>query len=282
MHLCRLIGPVSTLARLSAPVSSHDLRDSYGLQARIGFEGATELATGHWGCGAYGNNHDLMFLKQWLAASEAGVRTMHYHDFSRSQSHHILPLVRRCQHLSVGQLWAFLLELTTDLQPCNMPAFCSRISDLSVGRLKVPTCQRPQSALGCGADDSDDMAGGQTAVCSEVHSLESKVLPTGLAPLATASVDRGAAAGPPSSVEPTAHSTSEHLPLPHTAQLPSATAAITLKELRLGIPVGVDAVRKEEYLSSAEFEAVFSMSLADFNKLPKWKRDVAKKQAGLF
>jgi hypothetical protein len=41
-------------------------------------------------------------------------------------------------------------------------------------------------------------------------------------------------------------------------------------------------VRKEEYLSSAEFEAVFSMSLADFNKLPKWKRDKAKKQAGLF
>ena len=34
------------------------------------------MATGHWGCGAYGNNHNLMFLKQWLAASEAGA-TVH-------------------------------------------------------------------------------------------------------------------------------------------------------------------------------------------------------------
>ena len=39
-------------------------------KARIGFEGANILATGHWGCGAYGNNHNLMFLKQWLAASQ--------------------------------------------------------------------------------------------------------------------------------------------------------------------------------------------------------------------
>ena len=45
-------------------------------KARIAFEGAGEVATGHWGCGAYGNHHDLMFLKQWLAASEAGARTV--------------------------------------------------------------------------------------------------------------------------------------------------------------------------------------------------------------
>ena len=41
-------------------------------KARLAFEGAREVATGHWGCGAFGNNHDLMFVKQWLAASEAG------------------------------------------------------------------------------------------------------------------------------------------------------------------------------------------------------------------
>ena len=58
-------------------------------KARIAFEGAKEVGTGHWGCGAFGNNHDLMFLKQWLAASEAGVRTMYYHDFNKNQSHSI-------------------------------------------------------------------------------------------------------------------------------------------------------------------------------------------------
>ena len=45
-------------------------------KARIAFDGARELATGHWGCGAFGNNHDLMFLKQWLAASDAGVQAV--------------------------------------------------------------------------------------------------------------------------------------------------------------------------------------------------------------
>ena len=46
------------------------------------------MATGHWGCGAFGNNHDLMFLKQWLAASEAGVSKLHYHDFDRKPVAH--------------------------------------------------------------------------------------------------------------------------------------------------------------------------------------------------
>ena len=68
-------------------------------KARIAFDGAREIATGHWGCGAFGNNHDLMFLKQWLAASEAGAARMHYHDFSRNQSHNIVPLTRRLQRL---------------------------------------------------------------------------------------------------------------------------------------------------------------------------------------
>jgi len=108
-------------------------------KARIAFEGATEVATGHWGCGAYGNNHDLMFLKQWLAASEAGARKLHYYDFDRKQSHHIFPLSRKMGHLTVGQAWKFLQEITSDLrQPHNMTGFCQRIADISVGKLKVP------------------------------------------------------------------------------------------------------------------------------------------------
>jgi poly(ADP-ribose) glycohydrolase len=108
-------------------------------KARIAFEGATEVATGHWGCGAFGNNHDLMFLKQWLAASEAGVRKMYYYDFDKKQSHHIFPLSRKMGHLTVGQAWAFLQQITHDLrQPHNMNAFCTRIADISTGKLKVP------------------------------------------------------------------------------------------------------------------------------------------------
>ena len=59
-------------------------------KARIGFEGSVVISSGHWGCGAYGNNHDLMFLKQWLAASEAVAMSLEIHEFSKNQSHHIV------------------------------------------------------------------------------------------------------------------------------------------------------------------------------------------------
>lgn len=45
---------------------------------------------------------------------------------------------------------------------------------------------------------------------------------------------------------------------------------------------GVDANKREQYLSDAAFAAVFGMSKADFAKLPKWKQDKAKKEHKLF
>ena len=107
-------------------------------KARIAFDGAQAIATGHWGCGAFGNNHDLMFLKQWLAASEAGAATMQYYDFDRRQSHNVVPLSRKLRHLSVGQLWAFVREITGDLQPANMSVFCARMREIATGKLQVP------------------------------------------------------------------------------------------------------------------------------------------------
>eukprot|EP00927_Polykrikos_kofoidii_P031801 TRINITY_DN27264_c0_g1_i1.p1 TRINITY_DN27264_c0_g1~~TRINITY_DN27264_c0_g1_i1.p1 ORF type:complete len:632 (-),score=110.43 TRINITY_DN27264_c0_g1_i1:483-2330(-) len=106
-------------------------------KARIAFHGAREVATGHWGCGAFGNHHDLMFLKQWLAASEAGVMKLHYYDFAidgkKHQSHSIAGLVNRLKHMTVGDLWRFLLEITEDLAPNEMKAFSQRIRDTATG-----------------------------------------------------------------------------------------------------------------------------------------------------
>lgn len=49
-----------------------------------------------------------------------------------------------------------------------------------------------------------------------------------------------------------------------------------------GFPEGVDPTRKEEYLDEASFKTVFGMDRSSFKALPKWKRDVAKKNVGLF
>merc|ERR1711971_1292981 len=45
---------------------------------------------------------------------------------------------------------------------------------------------------------------------------------------------------------------------------------------------GVEATRREEYLSDYDFQALFGMSKADFAKFPKWRRDSEKKIHGLF
>ena len=44
----------------------------------------------------------------------------------------------------------------------------------------------------------------------------------------------------------------------------------------------MDPAHKEAYLSDASFKEVLGSDRAAFNALPKWKRDAAKKKAGLF
>ena len=40
------------------------------------------IATGNWGCGAFGGNHELKFIQQWIAASFAGIERLNYYTFS--------------------------------------------------------------------------------------------------------------------------------------------------------------------------------------------------------
>jgi len=44
----------------------------------------------------------------------------------------------------------------------------------------------------------------------------------------------------------------------------------------------IDPSRKEQYLPDAEFQQVFGMNKADFEKQPAWKKDQAKKKNNLF
>ena len=45
---------------------------------------------------------------------------------------------------------------------------------------------------------------------------------------------------------------------------------------------GIDMERKESYLSAGEFVEVFGMERNVFDAMPLWKRQAAKKKAGLF
>jgi len=223
-------------------------------KARVAFTGAQELATGHWGCGAFGNHHDLMFLKQWLAASHAGVSTVYYHDFNRNQSHHIVPLVRKLRHLTVARLWAFLLEITGDLS--SAARFSARVADIAIGRVEIPTGRGGHGPSPTGAATAGDGGASSEGDAVAIAAGSAYAAAVGKA-TATRPVDEQ-----PSASEP--------------------KVAFSIKELRAGTPAGVDPTHKESHLSAAEFEAHLGVTRSAWEQLPKWKRDKAKTRAGIF
>ena len=40
------------------------------------------ISTGNWGCGAFGGNHELKFIQQWISASFTGVKRLDYYTFA--------------------------------------------------------------------------------------------------------------------------------------------------------------------------------------------------------
>eukprot|EP01126_Amoeba_proteus_P004650 TRINITY_DN11540_c0_g1_i2.p1 TRINITY_DN11540_c0_g1~~TRINITY_DN11540_c0_g1_i2.p1 ORF type:complete len:434 (+),score=94.24 TRINITY_DN11540_c0_g1_i2:247-1548(+) len=111
----RRSGPPPRIAAMDALQGFSKIQFNEGLikrdlnKARIAFQGAHTVATGNWGCGAFGNDHVLKFLQQWLAASEAGVTKMYYHTFSDKRALEIPRLVTGLCNLTVKELWQTLL-----------------------------------------------------------------------------------------------------------------------------------------------------------------------------
>ena len=47
------------------------------------------IATGNWGCGAFGGDHELKLLQQWIAASFAGIERLDYYTFGENEMEYI-------------------------------------------------------------------------------------------------------------------------------------------------------------------------------------------------
>ena len=77
-------------------------------KARLAFDGARTVATGNWGCGAFGNDHTLKFLQQWMACSDAGVEDLLYHTHGDKRAATLPAVVALLSSLTVGELWTFV------------------------------------------------------------------------------------------------------------------------------------------------------------------------------
>ena len=68
-----------------------------------------------------------------------------------------------------------------------------------------------------------------------------------------------------------------------TVDKPAGTVTFSKAELAaMDATSGIDMERKESYLSAGEFVEVFGMERSVFDAMPLWKRQAAKKKAGLF
>lgn len=63
------------------------------------------------------------------------------------------------------------------------------------------------------------------------------------------------------------------------------TPQLSVKDLRrrsIAAVINFDVAHKEQYLTEAQFTQLFGMTKAQFEHLPKWKRETKKKELGLF
>ena len=62
----------------------------------------------------------------------------------------------------------------------------------------------------------------------------------------------------------------------------SMTYDQVMQKRGLGAKSGLDISKLEMYLAPGEFPKIFQMSQADFNALPDWKKEMAKRKAKLY
>jgi len=82
------------------------------------------IATGHWGCGAFGGNKQLKSIIQIMAASEVG-RDIHYFTFGDEQfasSLSTLVALLKGKNVTVGALMVVLVSEYNELQQSSTEA----------------------------------------------------------------------------------------------------------------------------------------------------------------
>jgi poly(ADP-ribose) glycohydrolase len=134
-------GPPPTVCAMDALQGCARIQFGRGLvlrdlnKARVAFAGARAVATGHWGCGAFGNDHVLKFLQQWLAASEAGAVRLDYHTFGDARGVDAMAvLAAGLRGRSVGEAWAAVAAAAAACEGPGAPArFRALMLDYAAG-----------------------------------------------------------------------------------------------------------------------------------------------------
>ncbi|XP_010522257.1 PREDICTED: probable poly(ADP-ribose) glycohydrolase 2 isoform X2 [Tarenaya hassleriana] len=99
------------------------------------------VATGNWGCGAYGGDPELKSMLQWLAASEAKRPFMSYYTFGFESLHNLNQVIEwiLSNEWTVGDLWNKLVEYSNQrlTRETKLGLFCWLIPTVSASSSTV-------------------------------------------------------------------------------------------------------------------------------------------------
>lgn len=72
----------------------------------------TGVATGNWGCGVFGGDLEVKSMIQWIAASQARKKQMHYYTFGDRKARDLFQVTEHFtrQQYTAGRLWNDLLR----------------------------------------------------------------------------------------------------------------------------------------------------------------------------
>ena len=68
------------------------------------------IATGNWGCGAFGGDYELKFIQQLLAATYAGVDKLYYYTFGRKEMDNVVANLEKLKSLNARDLYEKIVE----------------------------------------------------------------------------------------------------------------------------------------------------------------------------
>ena len=68
------------------------------------------IATGNWGCGAFGGDYELKFIQQLLAATYAGVDKLYYYTFGRKEMDNVVANLEKLKSLNARDLYERMID----------------------------------------------------------------------------------------------------------------------------------------------------------------------------
>ena len=102
------------------------------------------IATGNWGCGAFGGDFEIKFIQQWLAATFAGVDKLYYYTFKNPNMEYTIQNLEKLKSINAYDLYLVMMEtylekgtvLETIMKKCDNKKYMKELKKLEKNNKK--------------------------------------------------------------------------------------------------------------------------------------------------